>query len=298
LLPDGSVLTVDCWLPPAAERFVPSLAQWISAGNTPVSIIDSASAEVGPAVLRPDGTVFATGANGHNAIYTPPLVLTDPGSWVMGPDFPLLNGVQLGIADGPACLLPSGNVLCAASPGIFQSPTRFFEFDGTDLVSVPRTPRAHQISCFQGNMLVLPTGQVLFTDQSSDVEIYTPLGSPDDAWRPTITACPTSIAAGREYVIEGTQFNGLSQGSIYGDDSANATNYPLVRLTSVITGHVFYARTFGHSTMAVATGATPTSTHFHVPETLEDGVYDLEVVANGIASLPVRLVGGRWIRRS
>ena len=287
LLADGTVLTVDIGAAPGTERFLPSLGTWISAGSTPVSLIDAGSHEVGPAVLRPDGTVFATGATGHNAIYVPPLNLTEPGTWLAGPDFPLLGGVQLEIADGPACLLPSGNVLCAASPGVFRTPTRFFEFDGTSLSSVPRPPRASLISCFQGNMLILPTGQVLFTDQSSDVEIYTPAGAPDDAWRPTISAYPTQIVPGATYVIEGTQFNGLSQATAYGDDSTNATNYPLVRLTSQRSGHVFYARTFGHSTMAVATGASATSTNFTAPNDIGTGPFWLEVVTNGIASFPV-----------
>jgi hypothetical protein len=145
------------------------------------------------------------------------------------------------------------------------------------------------MTSFQGNMLMLPTGQVLFTDQSDTVELYTPAGVPDDAWRPTITSYPLVILAGETYTLTGTQFNGLSQASMYGDDSTNATNYPLVRLTSLSSGHVFYARTFGHSTMAVATGATPTSTHFKL-NGFEFGANLLEVVTNGIPSFPVTVV--------
>jgi hypothetical protein len=289
LLADGTVLTIDTHLALQTERFLPSLGTWISAGSTPQSLVDAGSTEIGPAVLRPDGTVFATGGTGHTAIYTPPAVLTDPGTWTAGPDFPLLSGQQLGIADGPACLLPSGNVLCAASPDVFQRPTRFFEFDGTSLIPVPGTPRSAGISSYQGNMLMLPTGQVLFTDHSNDIQVYTPAGGPDDAWRPTITTYPSEIAPGKTYVLAGTQFNGLSQGSMYGDDSANATNYPLVRLTSDSTAQVRYARTFGHSTMAVATGALPTSTNFTVPSGLAPDTYALEVVTNGIASFPVQV---------
>src|ERR1700680_4917367 len=45
--------------------------------------------EMGPALLRPDGTVFAEGGNGHTAIYTPPAANSNgPGTWVQGPDFP------------------------------------------------------------------------------------------------------------------------------------------------------------------------------------------------------------------
>jgi hypothetical protein len=136
---------------------------------------------------------------------------------------------------------------------------------------------------------MLPTGQVLFTDQSNTVELYTPAGVPDDAWRPTITSYPLVILPGAPCPIEGTQFNGLSQASMYGDDSTNATNYPLVRVTSLSSGHVFYARTFDHSTMAVATGATPTSTHFKL-DGFELGAALLEVVANGIPSFPVTVL--------
>lgn len=290
LLPDGTVLTVDAINNPAAERFLPSLNLWIGAGSTPLSLVNPASQEIGPAVLRPDGTVFATGATGHNAIYTPGLNLTDLGTWTSAPDFPLFAGLQLDIADGPACLLPSGNVLCGASPGVFQAPTHFFEFDGTSLIPVPATPRSVSNPSYVGNMLMLPTGQVLYTDFSSDVQVYTPTGAPNDAWRPTITALPPTLVPGQTYTIQGTQFNGLSQCSAYGDDATNATNYPLVRITNTVTGHVYYCRTFNHSTMGVATGATPTSTNFTVPANLEAGASMVEVAANGIPSFGV-LVG-------
>jgi hypothetical protein len=202
LLPDGTVLTVDTNSPSnltASEKYVPSKGRWITAGSTIVKLPDtnsnnSGSHEMGPAMLRPDGTVFATGAIGHNAIYTPPANPKDPGTWVAGPDFPVIAGQgQLDIADGPAALLPNGNVLCAASPGIFRNPTHFFEFDGSNLTEVPATPNAPGESSFEGRMLVLPTGQVLFTDGSTDVEIYTSPGSPDPSWAPVITTAPSQI---------------------------------------------------------------------------------------------------------
>ena len=68
-----------------------------------------------------------------------------------------------------------------------------------------------------------------------------------------------------------------------------ATNYPLVRLTNVASGHVMYARTHDHSTMGVATGSALVSTHFDVPLNAEPGATRLEVVANGIASTAVTI---------
>jgi hypothetical protein len=66
-----------------------------------------------------------------------------------------------------------------------------------------------------------------------------------------------------------------------------ATNFPLVRLANDATGHVFYARTHGHSTMGVATGTATVSTSFDVPTSMETGPSHLVVVADGIESQPV-----------
>jgi hypothetical protein len=289
-LPDGSFLVVDVLARPRAQRYVPELNQWVPAGTLPVKLVDPGSQEIGPAVLRPDGTVFATGATGHNAIYD-----TASGNWSAGPDFPFVGGEgQYDIADGPASLLPSGNVLCAASPGIFRTPTHFWEFDGTDLIQVPDTPHSSAIRSYEGRMLLLPTGQVLFTDGSADVQVYTSAGTYDPSWAPTITSAPTDVQPGLTYSISGTQFNGLSEGAAYGDDAQSATNYPLVRITNQTSGHVFYARTHDHSRMGVASGAEIVSTSFDVPPSIELGDSDLVVVANGIPSdsVTISISGG------
>jgi len=287
LLPDGTVLTVDTINIPQAEKLDVPLKKWISAGSTIVPLADRSSDEIGPMVLRPDGTVFATGANskgpGNTSVYTPPANPADPGTWTPGPVFPS----NLDIADGPAALLPSGNVLCQASPGIYKPPSSFFEFDGTNLNSVPAPPNAPNDPSYSGVMLVLPTGQVFWTDGSQDIEIYTPVGSPNPAWAPTITAVVRTVTRGQSYVISGTQFNGLSQANAYGDDVQVASNYPLVMIKNKATGHIFFARTHDHSTMGVATGSKTVSTHFDVPATMETGASLLFVVANGITSKPV-----------
>jgi hypothetical protein len=138
-------------------------------------------------------------------------------------------------------------------------------------------------------MLVLPTGEILFTDSSADVELYTSSGTYQPQWQPTISSISnTSLGIGlTNYSISGTQFNGLSQGAIYGDDAQSATNYPLVRITNSATGHVFYVKTHDHSTMAVATGGAAVSTLFDVPGNVELGNSTLQVVANGIPSNPI-----------
>src|SRR5437016_520771 len=296
LLPDGNVLTVDAYVfqydaaGTNSEIYNTSTGTWSSAGSTVVQLWDSAAAcsgpsfEVGPAVLQPDGTVFATGANrcagGHTAIYNP-----GAGTWTAGPDF----SVTLDIADGPAALEPNGNAIMMTSPGIFQTGAMFFEWNGSTLTPITGPPNASFDSSYYGHFLELPTGQLLFTDFSLDVEVFTPSGTYNTAWAPTITNAPKGVSRSpkKAYVISGTQFNGLSQGAAYGDNFQNATNYPLVRITNNGTGHVFYARTHNHSTMAIATGSTVVSTHFNVPAGAEKGASTLEVVVNGIASAPV-----------
>ncbi|MGD0798642.1 MAG: Ig-like domain repeat protein, partial [Acidobacteriaceae bacterium] len=289
LLPDGTLIDANVDASPATQRYLPSLGEWISAGNVPQAL--SEYLEMGPAILRPDGTVFQAGASGANAVYTPPTTLLGTGTWTAAPSFPNIAGQgQLDIADGPACLLPDGNVLMAASPGAYNAPITFFEFDGTNLTQAPTEPDAAYEPSYAGRLITLPTGQAFWT--AGDAQIYTPIGTPNPAWAPTITSFPATIGPDATYPISGTQFNGLSQASGYGDDYQAATNYPLVRITNQITGHVFYARTHDHSTMAVATGSAIVSTNFDVPPTIELGPSSLVVVTNGIPSSPVSVTVG------
>src|SRR5262249_53337845 len=78
-------------------------------------------------------------------------------------------------------------------------------------------------------MLVLPTGQILLTNGSSSrLALYTPDGSPNTSWRPTI-ANVTDNADGT-FTLTGTQLNGISEGASYGDDAEMSSNYPIIRV--------------------------------------------------------------------
>ena len=139
-------------------------------------------------------------------------------------------------------------------------------------------------------MLVLPTGQILLTnDESNQLDIYTPDGSPAASWRPTITA----IHQGSNGVmtLTGTQLNGIAQGAQWGDDNESFSNYPIIQLTDA-NGHVSYARTSNWSSTGVATGSTPESVNFTLPAQDGPGVYSLSVIGDGIASVPVVFVLG------
>jgi hypothetical protein len=291
LLPDGTVLAVDCTSIPNAEKYVPSSNSWVSAGTTPSTLPQACPgivAEIGPTVVLTNGHAFVIGATGDTAIYAPPANPSNPGTWQPGPTVLDPSKKRLFPIDAPAALLPNGRVLLAASPSppcSFPGPTSFFEYDPTaNALSPVSAPSNAGGACFTGRFLLLPDGQVLFSNQSGTVTIYTPDGAPDPAWKPSITAAPPFMAVGHHYLLSGRQFNGLSQACCYGDDATMATNYPIVRLEQG--PKVFYCRTARHSTMGVATGNRVVSTILSILSSVPPGSYQLVVVANGIPSDP------------
>jgi hypothetical protein len=302
LLANGTVLTADVLNAPNSEIYNPATQTWTSAGSTVVDLRSPSPfkyclqygpkakdcylppGEIGPSILRPDGTVFYTGSGsgpsgygpGNTAVYN-----TKTGTWTAGPQFP--NGDNAG--DSWAVLETSGNVL------VFGLSGTLYEWNGSTFTPVSGESAA-------GPPILLPTGQVMMAGYSS-VVLYTPPGSPKASWAPTIKSVPTSITAGQTYKISGTQFNGLSQAMSFGDEYQNSTNYPLVRITMNSSGDVFYARTHNHSTMGVATGSKTVSTMFDVPKGIPSGAASLVVVANGIPSkaVDVTVSGSRSRRR-
>jgi hypothetical protein len=291
LLPSGEVLTVDAYVfqyqanGMNSELYNPVTQTWTSAGSTGAQLWDSdcgneggATYEVGPAVLRPDGTVFATGAStcgaGHTSIYS-----TASKTWTVGPNFP----GQYNVADGPASIEINGNVLVMASPGYGGGPSAFYEWNGTTLSAAKNPPNAKNDSSFYGHLLALPTGQILLADYSTSVALYNPAGTYDPSWAPQITKVATKLVHGKSYKATGYRFAGVSQGSAYGDDYQSYTNYALVRITNNATNHVFYCKTTLPSSYALQSAATST-TKFLVPANIETGASSLVVVTNGIPS--------------
>jgi hypothetical protein len=294
LLPDGTILTADVKNSPNSEIYNPSTGTWKTAGSTVVNLASHDSSgncykygpgphdcyyppgEIGPSILRPDGTIYYTGAGqagsgygtGHTAIYY--TRGSHAGTWAAGPDFP--NNDNAG--DSYAVLEPSGNVL------VFGRSGSIYEWNGKTLTVISG-------ASYTGPPILLPTGQVMMV--YSSVLLYTPKGSPKPAWAPAIKSYPKRIAAGKTYKITGTQFNGLSQAMSFGDEEQNSTNYPLVRITNKTSGSIYYARTHDHSTMGVATGSKLVWTYFNVPAGIGAGASTLQVVANGIASKPVTI---------
>jgi autotransporter-associated beta strand protein len=341
LMPDGGVLSYDISASAAAgqflaQRYVPaglplpngntSSGQWVDASPPPgiVPILSDASVgyELGAIVRLADGRMFVLGANGHTAFYTPAT-----GTWTAGAavnaDLPVLGGVQLVAADGPAAVLPNGRVLLALSPKgsavnqpySFPTPTYLYDFDplnttapyalqtagntgglggpggpgNTGLAVALNTAPASQM-----RMLVVPTGHVLLSvSNSPTVWDYTPAAVPPSGPAPQVSGVGTPVNgaydgapnADGSYTLHGTYLTGFSEGAAYGDDAEMSTNFPLVRLTDSTDGTVWYARTSGW-TPGVADPALRTVT-FVLPPNLPAGDYALQVVASGVASAAI-----------
>lgn len=273
-----------------SERYIPATNTWIADATVPVPLYDPYGLETGAALLLPDGRSFFMGSTSNTAYYTPSGT-TSPGSWAAGPLIPGNRGVP----DGAAAMMIDGKILCVATPSPissnhFPTPSTFYEFNYltntfTALSSPPGvTPNQ---PCYIYNMIVLPDGKVLLSEQDNNrYWVYTPFGSQLAAGTPTVSSIIQASCT--SFTATGMLFNGISEGACYGDDWQMATNYPIIRLTQG--SNVYYAKTFNWNSTGVRRGTAPDSTQFSLPPGLLPGTYSLQVIANGIASAPVTFI--------
>ena len=284
-LPDDSILTIETDRN-KADRYIPSMNQWIHDADVPVSLWDS-SQETGAALLLADGRALFLGANGNTGLYTPSGG-TNQGSWQAGPVIPNSQGVS----DAPAAMMVNGNVICVVSPvanGDTESPASFYEYDpvANAFTQVP-TPTGGEIFAsptYNLRMLALPDGSVLFSSSSRLLYQYRPSGGPLAAGKPAISNVVHS--ADGSFHITGTRFNGISEGAAFGDDAQMDSNYPLVRMTNLSNGNVYYARTCNWNSTSVMTGNRLIGTDCILPTGLPTADYAFVVVANGISADPI-----------
>lgn len=301
LLADGTIVTVQCFPPFHAEKYIISSNIWKTEGTPPVTLVNPNMSEIGPAVLLYNGKVIYFGAensggHGKTAIYTPPSTPGGTGTWAAGPDIPQIGAQAMVCNDCPCTLMPNGKVLVTTAKYIsnsWGSPVNFFEYDPvTNTMHAASNPSNNNTfpypaspGLYWSRLMLLPTGEVMFSASSNNVQVYVPDGAPQENWRPHIvSATPhNSLFFTQYFSVTGTQVNGLSQANMYGDDCTPSTNYPIARLTNLTTGRVYYQRTYDISSMAVATGTAVQS--FRVSAIgLPQGNYHLRIVANGISS--------------
>jgi hypothetical protein len=302
-LPDDSILTIDQILSTGnnvntTERFIPSLNSWITDATTTVPMYNY-SQETGPGLLLPGGRVLFFGGQARTAYYTP-TGNNSNGSWTEGPN--MITGTGW---DDPAALMPNGKVLFQVGNTIWPNNAAtaylYYELDPTanypvgivtsagNWGSVDTTGVSHRL-------LNLPDGTILVSNGGSTLHIYVPDGAPQSSWKPTISSI--TMNGNGSYHLIGTQLNGLSQGSSFGDDSQNDSNYPLVRLMDS-NGHTNYCTTYNWSSTGVQTGSKVVSTEFTLPPGIQltgaPVTYSLQVVANGISSDRISFSGPVWV---
>ncbi len=284
-LPDSSVINVDMGTE-NSERYIPQQKKWVTDATLPTYLYDLQLYEAGAGLMLPNGKLFFLSDSVNTAFYTPSGNAT-PGSWSLGPAMPSVSGTQLGCPDAPAAIMPNGIILCDFSPaGTYNNPTYFYEYNYltntfTQVSSPTGGNTLNNNSCYT-NMLVLPDGTILFSQQGdNNYYQYTPKGSPIASGKPVINSvvdiCPN-------FMITGKLFNGISEGAGFGDDWQVATNYPIVRLTKGT--NVYYARTTNWNRIgAIMTDSLEDTAYFTIPS-VPAGTYSVEVIANGIPSSP------------
>lgn len=283
LLPNGMVQMVDdqpnflCGNSNmSTEIYDPATRLWTCGPQLPVQLWGN-DRELGPGVLTYDQTVVQfAGLAGGTAVLD-----LNTNLWSSGPMTGTFNA-----DDGSSALLPNGKILVEMRNDMN---CQFMEYDPSNntianTANPEECPGQRDIPSHR--MVLLPTGQVLFAHAGPSLEIYTPAPGYRQNAAPIIyPLAQLAISRGtlKPYVIRGEQLNGLSQASMKDDDAQPSTNYPLVRLTSVSTGAVWYARTHDDSSSSIAPHLVG-STMFNLDPAMPPGVFNLQVITNGIPS--------------
>jgi hypothetical protein len=291
-LPNGCIFGVDNY-GDSATHYVPSLNEWVVDTSSPPPGFQGGDDQC---FLLPNGQVFHLGSQTPTGFYTPGPTVTSAGTLVTGPNLPMdATGTNaLFGGESPGAMLTTGNILLDLAPNgggaNGGSPCYFYEYNYVantfTQVSAPGGGSTYNSSPFVNSMLDLPDGSVLMVggQNSGSLYVYTPAGTPLAAGQPVISSLTQNLNG--SYHLTGTNFNGISEGAMFGDDEQMACNYPLVRLTNTVTTNVYYARTYSWSSTTVQ-NTNPVTTEFSLPANLPAGTYSLVVVAVGNPSAPI-----------
>ena len=274
-LSDGSVVSVSA---DGAYRYDPTTSKWTTLPRPP-STYANGNVDSSMVTELYDGRIYVMGSN-TSVIYTPGSTTTSAGSWVQGPAIPQGSYTD----DVYTTPEPNGKVIfdsvkcswitnaCGSASG-----AQVDEFDPTtntiSTISLPPDPSGAPV-----NFLDLPNGQVMAAAGSRNW-IWTPVGSPQNSWRPTVTAVASN--GNGSYHLTGTQLSGMV--SVGEDDYQGPENYPIVYLKDSA-GHIAYARSFNFSSMVPSKPGEVQTADFTPPSTLAHGTYSLYVSSCGVSS--------------
>lgn len=284
------------------------LPSW-SAGPDIIGNLNGISAPFGsddaPAAILPNGHVIIAADAGPSPVVSTgnlkngsPIITSIPSTaefqiyWsVSGAGIP--SGAYITSIDSPTQVHISANATAEHTStltfgGLFSNPTQLFDFDPTTNAIAPMSPAIPDDNlpyspAYPTRMLILPTGQLLFSDGSAQLWVYTSDDTPNSALRPVINKI--TYNGGGVFTLTGEQLNGHSAGAAYGDDDQMDSNYPVIHMVTS-TGEVYYARSFNWSSVSVAGGSTPETVNFTLNPDVTPGNYTVYVSGAGISSLP------------
>jgi len=308
---DGRMLVIGA--NGVTSLYTPSTNSWAS-GPTVMGTLNGTPFQFGaddaPGAILPNGHVIfaADAAEGvsssgttttGSAIITgiPSTALLQVGWEVSGTGIP--SGAAIKSVDSLTQITMSVNATASGAPVtlqfgvLFSLPTQLFDFDPVANLISPVSPALpdktlNTIPSYVTRMLMLPTGQLLFSDASTQLWIYTPDGAPNPSLQPAFSK--VAAGGGGLFTLSGTQLSGQSAGSSYGDDVETDENYPIIGFTKA--GNVYYARTTNWSYIGVAGGALPQTVDFTLNPAMPAGAYSMIVSAAGISSNPVPITFG------
>lgn len=279
-MPGGNIVTYEISgsAPQTSQYYNSAVDRWFNLGSLVEPLHTNGGnnnivPELGPGVVLPNGNIFWAGATTHTAVYN-----TSIGVWRAGPEIP--GG--LGAMDAPGAVEINGKVLFAAGPigPTFPGPTTMMEYDPVSDTITPVNSGIFPQAPFTSRMLTLPSGQIMVTSGAGKFYLYNPDSPGRPEWAPHIFNIQST---GTNYVLAGTQLNGVTGGATYGDEGDMASNYPLVQFIRS-NGELFYGQTHDWSTNDFQTGQNIVSTQFDFPANQPRGAYLTRVSANGQTS--------------
>ena len=206
------------------------------------------------------------------------------------------GGASVTSVDSPSQVHISQNATGTATVGLqfggaYAAPTQLFDFNpaantisavspGLNDANLARDPS------YNNSMLILPNGQLLFSDGLGQIWIYTADGTASPTYLPVINN--VSYNGAGVFTLTGKQLSGQNAGAAYGDDAEMDENYPVVRLVNS-SGKTFYCKTTNWSSVGVGTGSTPETVNFTLHPNVTAGNYVLIVSAAGISSFPLAI---------
>ena len=276
LLPGGDVLVAGgspgTGVLASAERFDPVTEVWMSTGSL------GTARTLHTATLLPSGLVLAA-AGWSGAVPLSGTERFDPATdtWTT------VGALATARSGHTATLLPAGDVLVngglGAGSAAVASTERFDPDTGgwTQMGALVDARYAHDAA-------LLPDGQVLVAggigagaNAIAAAERYDGGQGFDPTWRPTISAATSPLLLGTALVVAGSGFRGRSEGG-GGDTQASHSNYPLVRLQSLVDDQMRFL-------LPAATGWTDTAFTSAAVAGVPPGPARATVFVNGIPSL-------------